>query len=112
MARRRLVERARRRQLGRRLKQPCHDQRQRQVASPLGTPRQQPIEPDPPRRSQRCRHVSVRQRAHDLQTLACRHQLVAAQHGAQLLNPLRRPVGQVLQRPILDLVAVAIALPQ
>jgi len=110
--RRRLVQAARRRQLRRRIEQPGDDQPQRQPGTPLQRPRQQAIELDTPRHPQRRQHVTVRQRAHDLQSLAGRHQAIAAQHGAQGLDPLGRPIRQILQRAILDLRAVAIAFPQ
>jgi len=44
--------------------------------------RQKPIKANPARRTQRCRHLPVRQGTHDLQTLACWNQLFAAQRRA------------------------------
>lgn len=109
---RRLIEGSRRGKLCSRINQAGHDQRQRQLPPALRPARQKPVEPDPPRRAQRRRNVSVRQRAQNLQAFARRNQLVAAQRRSQRLDLLRRPIRQVRQRAVLDLDAVAVTLPQ
>ena len=82
VGRRRLIECSRSCQLGCRIDQASYNQRQSQFAPAIQTMRQKPIKANPARRTQRCRHLPVRQGTHDLQTLACWNQLFAAQRRA------------------------------
>ena len=74
MRRRRLAELARRRQLGRRLDHPRHDQRQRQLGQPLGPARQQPVEAELAGHAEHRRDMAVRQGPLDRQPVRRRRQ--------------------------------------
>ena len=107
------VQHPRGRQLGRRLEQARNDQGQRQIAAALRRPaRQQRVEPDAARGAERGEHMAVRQRADDFHCLSGGQQSVAAQHGAELLDALGRPAGQVGERSVFGLAGLAVALPQ
>jgi len=54
----------------------------------------------------------VRQRADDFYRLSGGQQSVTAQYGAELLNALGRPAGQVGEGSVLGLARLAVALPQ
>src|ERR1700749_2602150 len=57
--------------------------------------------------------MAMRQCADDLQRLgARRHNHAALEQGAQSLDPLARPIGQVQQGPLLDLAILAVGLAQ
>ena len=107
------IEHPRGGELGRRIEQAGDDQRQSEVTPPLWrTPRQQAVEVDPSGGAQGGEHVAMRQGAHDLDRLAGRQQPLAAQHGAQLLDALGWPGGEVGQRAFLGLAVLAVALAQ
>ena len=64
-------------------------------------------------RRARCgEHVAVRPRADDFHRLRGGQQFVAAQHGAELLNALGGPAGQVGEGSVLGLAGLAITLAQ
>lgn len=106
MARRLLVERARRGQFGGGIDQPGNNQRQSQVPPPLRTPSQQPVQPDPLERPENRHNMAVRHRPDDLQPLSRRHQIVTAQDRAQGLDLRRRPMAEIGKRAVLHLVAI------
>jgi hypothetical protein len=107
------VQHPRGRQLGRRLEQARNDQGQRQIPPALRRPaRQHGVERDAARSAERGQHVAVRQRADDFHRLGGGQQFVAAQHGAELLNALGGPAGQVGEGAVLGLAGLAITLPQ
>ena len=109
----RRVERTGGCQLGGRIEQAGDDQGQGQLAAALrALTRQQSVELEPSCGSQGGQNVAMGKRAFDLDSLTGRHQGVAAQRGAQQLDPLRRPVGKIFQGAVFDLVAVAVALAQ
>jgi len=74
--------------------------------------RQHPLEPEPAPGAQRRRHVPVRQAAQHPQRPIGQRRGLVAQHPAQGLDLGRRPLRQVGQRALADLVAVAEALAQ
>jgi hypothetical protein len=85
------VQHSRGRQLGRRLEQARDDQGERQIAPALRRPtRQHGVERDAAGGAERGEHVAVRQRADDFHRRSGGQQFVAAQHGTELLNALRR----------------------
>jgi hypothetical protein len=106
-----LVQAACRGQLGGRLNQPGHDQRQGQLALPLRPARQQPVEADPAQRAEGG-GMAVRQGADDLHRATRRRQRLAPQHRLERRDLGRRPVGQVGKRAGLDLAVLAVALAQ
>ena len=107
------IQHPRGRQLGRRLEQAGDDQGQRQIAPALRRPpRQHGVERDAARGAERGEHVAMRQRADDFHRLSGGQQLVAAQHGAELLDALGRPAGQVGEGSVFGLAGLAVALPQ
>ena len=112
VARGRRIQRPGGGELGRGVEESRHDQRQGQPPPALRAARQQPLQPDLPRRPQRRQHVPVGQRTHDLQPRARRHQRLAAQHRPQRLDLGGRPLAQIGERAVPDLGAVAKALPQ
>ena len=73
--------------------------------------RQHGIERDAACGAERGQHVAVRQRADDFHRLSGGQQLVAAQHGAELLDALGRPAGQVGEGSVFGLAGLAVALP-
>ena len=111
-----LVEQTRRRQFRGRLDQAGNDHGDAQRHLGLGLPatlRQQPIKPELAQGPQRRRDMAVGQTALHRQRLAAdRRYGVAAQHAAQRLDLRTRPIRQIGERALADLVAVAIALPQ
>jgi hypothetical protein len=112
MAGRRGIERPGSSELGRRIEQPGDDQRPGQLAPTLWAARQQPLEPDAPRRPQRRQHVPVRQRPHDLQPRARRHQRLTAQHRAQQPDLIHRQRAEIGQGALPDAATLAKALAQ
>ena len=72
------IKRTSRGELGSRIDQPLHDQRQSEVALPLRPVGQKLIQPDLARHAQHRRDMSVWQRAQDLEVF-CGNQFVAAQ---------------------------------
>jgi hypothetical protein len=74
--------------------------------------RQHGVERDAARGAERRHHVAVRQRADDFDRRRGGQQFVAAQHGAQLLNALGRPAGQVGEGSVLGLAGLAVTLAQ
>ena len=107
------IQHPRGRQLGRRLEQAGDDQGQRQIAAALRRPaRQHGVERDAARSAERGEHVAVRQRSDDFHRLSGGQQLVAAQYGAELLDALGRPAGQVGEGSVFGLAGLAVALPQ
>ena len=74
--------------------------------------RQHGVERDAAGSAERSQHMAVRQRADDFHRLHGGPQLVAAQHGAELLNALGGPPGQVGEGSVLGLAGLAVALPQ
>ena len=54
----------------------------------------------------------MRQRADDFHRLSGGQQFVAAQHGAQLLDALGGPAGQVGEGSVFGLAGLAVTLPQ
>ena len=100
-------------QLGRRLEQARNNEGQRQIPPALRrAARQHGIERDAARGAERRQHVAVRQRADDFHRLDGGQQLVAAQHGAELLNALGGPARQVGEGSVLGLAGLAVTLPQ
>src|SRR6187397_326355 len=73
---------------------------------------QQGIELDPAGGAERGEHVTMGQSTDDLNGVGGGKQLLAAQHGAQLLDLLGRPVGEVLEGSVLGLAILAITLAQ
>ena len=114
--RRLLVEQPRRGQLRGRLDQARNDHgdAQRHLICRLPAAlRQQPIEPELAQGSQRRRDMAMRQAAlHRQRFAADRRHGVAAQHAAKRLDLRPRPIRQIGERALADLVAIAIALPQ
>ena len=107
------IQHPRGRQLGRRLEQTPDDQSQRQIASALRRPpRQHGIERDAARGAERGEHVAVWQGADDFHCRRGGQQFVAAQHGAQLVDALGRPAGQVGEGSVFGLAGLAVTLPQ
>jgi hypothetical protein len=107
------IQHPRGRQLGRRLEQPRDDQGQHQIAPALRrAARQHGVECDAARGAERSQHVAVRQRADDFHRLGGGQQLVAAQHGAELLDALGRPAGQVGEGSVFGLAGLAVTLTQ
>ncbi len=107
------IELAGRGQLRTRLDHASNDEGQHQVGQPsrcLGG--EQPVEPNPPRRSQHRRDMAVRQRAQHRQSTLTRLRHLVAQHPAQRLDLRCRPVREVGKGARLDLVADAIAFAQ
>jgi hypothetical protein len=81
-------------QFGRRVEQAGDDQCECQITSALRRAAgQQGIELDPAGGAERGEHVTMGQSTDDLNGVGGGKQLLAAQHGAQLLDPLGRPVG-------------------
>ena len=81
-------------QFGRRVEQTGDDQCECQITSALRRAAgQQGIELDPAGGAKRGEHVTMGQSTDDLNGVDGGKQLLAAQHGAQLLDPLGRPVG-------------------
>jgi hypothetical protein len=108
----RLAELARRRQLGRRLDHPRHDQRQRQLGQSVGPARQEPIEAELAGHAEHGRDMTVRQGPLD-QELVRRHgERCALERQAQRLDLGLGPARQVGERARPHLVAVAKALAQ
>ena len=62
--------------------------------------------------TERGEDVAMGKSAEDLNGVGGGKQLLAAQHGAQLLDPLGRPVGEVLESSLLGLAALAVAFAQ
>ncbi len=114
--RRLVIEPPGRRQLGGRINEPRHGhgdaQRHLSVRLPTALG-QEPVEPELAQRAQRRRNMTMRQAAQDAQRLLIRrsHRLVA-QYPTQGLDLHRRPIRQIGERALLDLVAVAIAFAQ
>jgi len=107
------IQHPRGRQLGRRLDQAGDNQGQRQIATALRRPaRQHRVERDAARGAERGEHVAVRQRADDLHRLGGGQQFVTAQYGAELLNALGGPAGQVGEGAVLGLAGLAVTFPQ
>ena len=100
-------------QLGRRVEQAGDDQGECQIASALRRAAgQQDLELDPARGAERGEHVAVGKSTDDLNGVGGGKQLLTAQHGAQLLDPLGRPVGEILERSVLGFATFAITLAQ
>ena len=111
--RRRRIERPGRRQLRRGCQQPGDDHRQHQIAAAIALRPEQPIEADRTHCAEHRGDVAVRQRPADRQRLRARRQHVAAlQKRTQTFDEVRRPVGQVAERPLPDPSLLAIRLPQ
>src|SRR6516162_987603 len=107
------IQHPRSRQLSRGLEQARDDQGQRQIASALRRPaRQHGVERDASRGAERGEHVAVRQRADDFHCRGGGQQFVTAQHGAQWLNALGGPAGQVGEGSVLGLTGFAVTLTQ
>ena len=97
----------------RRLEQARNDQGQRQIAPALRRPAgQHCVERDAARSAERGEHVAVRQGADDFHRLGGGQQLVAAQHGAELLDTLGGPARQIGEGSVLGLAGLAVTLPQ
>ena len=74
--------------------------------------RQQGIEFDPACGTERGEDVAMGKSADDLNGVGGGKQFLAAQHGAQLLDPLGRPVGEILEGSLLGLAVLAVAFAQ
>ena len=107
------VEHAGSGELGRRRNQPRHDHRDDEVAAAIPDRPEQAIETHVAQRAEYGRHMPVRQGAahHDGLLIGRRHRSALEQR-AQAFDDLGRPLGQVRDGALLDLAAVAIALPQ
>ncbi len=109
------VERARRGKLRGRIDQARHDHRDAQRDLAPGLPaalRQQAVETELAQGAQPRRHMPVRQAAQQPQALIARRESLAAQNPAQRVDLAQRPMREIRQRPLLDFVALAIALAQ
>ena len=107
------IQHPRGRQLGRRIEQPCDDQGQRQIAAALRrAARQHGIERNAACGAERGEHVAVRQRTDDFHRRSGGQQFVAAQHGAELVDALGGPAGQVGKGSVSGFAGLAITLPQ
>jgi len=100
-------------ELGGRRNQPRHDHRDDEVAAAIPDRPEQAIETNVAQRAEGGRHMPMRQRAaHHDGLLTGRRDRPALEQRAQPFDNFRRPIGQVGDRALLDLSAVAIALPQ
>ena len=100
-------------QLRRRVEQAGDDQRKCQITSALRrAARQQGIEFDPACGTERGEDVAMGKSAEDLNGVGRGKQFLAAQHGAQLLDPLGRPVREILEGSLLGLAVLAVAFAQ
>ena len=108
------IEHPRGGQLRRRVEQTGDNQAECQSAVPPAAPaRQEIIETDLPGGGESRHDMAVRERATDFEAaLAGRHHPVATQHGAQGLDLLGWPVGEIGQGTVEDLAVLAIALAQ
>ncbi len=109
----RRIERLGRGQLRDRADQAYDDHGDDEIAAAIAGRSQHPVEADPAQRAERRRDVAVRQRPFDGDGgLARRPDGAALEQRPQSLDPLTRPVAEVEQGPLLDLVTLAIALAQ
>ena len=106
------VEHARGGEFGGGVEQPGDDQCENEIAlASRRAAREQVIKADPTRGGQRGEDMAVRQGAADFEAaLAGRDEFVAAQRGAQRLDFLVRPGGEIGQRAGFDLAVLAVAL--
>jgi len=100
-------------QLGRRVEQAGDDQRECQITSALRRATgQQGIEFDAACGGEGGEDVAMGKRSDDLNSIGGGKQLLAAQHGAQLLDAFGRPVGEILEGSLLGLAVLAVAFAQ
>lgn len=109
---RRLGEGARHRQLRARADQTLDDHRETQLTLPRARPVEQPRKLEPPRHRKRRLDMACRQRTLDLERLAGGDQALAAQRRPDQLDQLVRQMGEIRQRLLLDLAALAVGAPQ
>jgi hypothetical protein len=106
-------ERARSRELRAGIEDPADGERQDEVPAAVARRSDQPIEADLARRGERCGGGAMRQGADDAdRRLVARDDCAAFQQRLEAGDMLARPVGQVQERALLDLAALAVALAQ
>ena len=106
-------ERARRRELRAGIEDPADGEREDEIPAAVALRSNEPIEADLARRAERRGDMTVRQGTDDAdRLLVSRDDRAALQQRLEAGDPLARPVGQVQERALLDLPALAVALAQ